>query len=71
MQRRLDRIRSLQERAARASSCGRFVSTAGDVPSFPADALALRAPDGVHMTRAGAIRVWGRVATTIFNLLRA
>ena len=71
MQRRLDRIRVLQARAARSSTCGRYVSTSGDASSLGTEARMLRAPDGVHMTRSGALRVWRRVAAQVLELLRS
>jgi hypothetical protein len=70
MQRRLERIRSLQARAAESSTCGQYVSTSGDTTLFVGEHNTLRAPDGVHMTRAGAVRLWTRVASRVLELLR-
>jgi len=70
MQRRLDRIRELQQSAAKSSTCGKFVATGGDAEVLKSNANALRAPDGVHMTREGAVRVWTRVANRVIELIR-
>jgi hypothetical protein len=69
MQRRLQRIRNLQERAAAASTCGKFVSTAGDALRLASSGHPLRLPDGVHMTEVGAARVWRRVAPQVLQLI--
>jgi hypothetical protein len=73
LQTRLDRVRSTLRRATEATECGRFVSTAGDVRALETAELAgepLRTPDGVHMTLAGAQRVWNRVRDTVIALAR-
>jgi hypothetical protein len=70
LQTRLDRVRPLLQRAAKATDCGRFVSTAGDRGRFFIDGEPLRAVDGVHMTRSGAQRVWNRVRETVIALAR-
>ncbi|MET0384410.1 MAG: hypothetical protein ABW321_00555 [Polyangiales bacterium] len=71
MQSRLDRIRQLQAHAASTSECGHFVPTAGDTATFqsPGPGEPLRAADGYHMTRTGAIRVWERVRGQMLSLL--
>jgi hypothetical protein len=69
LQARLDRIRPILQRAARASACGRFVPTAGDRGHFGGDGEPLRTVDGVHMTRIGALRVWKRVRDTVLSLV--
>jgi len=69
LQSRLDRIRPLLQRAARATDCGRFVPTAGDRGRFVIDGEALRSADSVHMTRPGAQRVWERIRHVILALM--
>jgi hypothetical protein len=69
LQERLARIRPVLRKAAQATSCGYFVSTAGDEGQFEVDGEKLRAPDGVHMTRAGALRVWMRVRDDILRVM--
>lgn len=70
LQKRLERVRALQQRAVKASQCGRFISTAGDHESrFELDGQSLRAPDGVHMNRFGATIVWTRIRERVFSLL--
>jgi len=73
LQSRLDRVRQSLRRATEATECGRFISTAGDVRSLETAELAgepLRTPDGVHMTLAGAQRVWNRVRDSVLALTR-
>ena len=69
MQRRLERVRTLQDRAASASKCGRSVATTGDAGQFEESKTPLRGPDGVHMTAAGASRVWSRVGARVRRLI--
>jgi hypothetical protein len=69
LQSRLDRIRPLLQRAARATDCGRFVPTTGDRGRFFIDGEALRSADSVHMTRPGAQRVWERIRNVILALM--
>lgn len=69
MQQKLERVRSLQAKAAGASKCGKFVSTSGDAGHLKGSAL--RNPDGVHMTREGASRVWGRIGPQVRRLISA
>jgi hypothetical protein len=61
LQRRLERVRGLQARAARASRCGVAVATSGDRGRFHAGGIARRGRDGFHMTEHGARVVWARV----------
>jgi hypothetical protein len=61
LQRRLNRIRKLQARAAAASSCGAAVETAGDWNHFGAGGRERRLRDGFHMTAHGARVVWSRI----------
>jgi hypothetical protein len=61
LQRRLNRIRKLQTRAAAASSCGTAIETAGDWNRFGARGRERRRRDGFHMTEHGARVVWGRI----------
>ncbi|MBX3197935.1 MAG: hypothetical protein KF894_07295 [Labilithrix sp.] len=69
MQRRLDRVRSLQQRAASTSKCGRAVATTGDEGALAADGTRLRGPGGVHMTHTGANRVWDRVSGRVLGFI--
>jgi uncharacterized protein len=69
LQTRLERIRKLQQRAVKASSCGRFINTTGDHGRFSLDGQPLRAPDGVHMNRMGATLVWTRIRERVFSHL--
>jgi hypothetical protein len=74
LQGRLERVRHALRLATEATECGHFVSTAGDVRSLEQAELAgepLRTPDGVHMTLAGAHRVWQRVRDTVIALARS
>jgi hypothetical protein len=71
LQARLPRIRASLRRAAAATMCGQYVSTAGDVNHFSARSHILRTRDGVHMTRTGAQRVWKRVRGQVVALLGA
>ena len=73
LQTRLERVRHALRRATEATECGRFVSTTGDVRHLETAELAgepLRTPDGVHMTMAGAQRVWNRVRDTVLAIAR-
>lgn len=69
LQSRLDRIRPLLQRAARATECGRYIPTTGDNGHFFAEGEALRSTDSVHMTRPGAQRVWERIRRAILALM--
>src|SRR5690606_20755690 len=69
MQRRLERVRTLQERAAAGAKCARAVRTTGDATELESDAKRLRGPEGVHMTHAGAMRVWSRVGTRLLSVI--
>jgi hypothetical protein len=68
LQARLPRIRGSLRRAAESTTCGRYVSTAGDTERFDRGP-SLRTPDGVHMTRLGAQRVWARVRAQVLSAL--
>jgi hypothetical protein len=67
LQARLPRIRRNLRHAAESSSCGHFVATSGDAGRF-GPGVHLRTPDGVHMTRAGAVRVWSRMRNQVVAL---
>lgn len=71
LQTRLDRVRNLLRRAAKSSACGRYVSTTGDSKFFAIATEPLRTPDGVHMTFAGAQRVWQRMRDAVLKLARS
>lgn len=68
MQKRLERIRALQQKAAASTSCSVAISTAGDVGKFRVDGEATRSQDGVHMSRKGAQLIWNRVKGQIQSL---
>jgi hypothetical protein len=73
LQGRLERVRQALRRATEATECGRFVATGGDLRSIETAELSgepLRTPDGVHMTMAGALRVWNRVRDTVLAIAR-
>jgi hypothetical protein len=62
LQRRLHRIRALQAQAARQTSCGVALSTAGDEARLAASRTPqLRHRDGFHLTAKGAKLVWNRI----------
>lgn len=61
LQRKLERVRAAQARAAAASSCGVAIATGGDRGRFKAGGVARRRKDGFHMTEHGARVVWARV----------
>jgi hypothetical protein len=69
LQSRLERVRAVLARAARASECGRYLSTQGDKTFLDPLGGPLRTPDGVHMTKPGAQRVWGRVRESVLALV--
>ena len=69
LQHRLERVRTLQQHAVKATQCGRFINTAGDHGRFQLEGQPLRSPDGVHMNRAGATIVWTRIRDRVFSLL--
>lgn len=70
LQGRLERVRKLQQRATQNTPCGHYVSTAGDVSQFETMTKEpLRTPDGVHMTRLGARRVWKRIRPKVMALI--
>lgn len=68
LERKLQRIRRLQQRAARDTSCAMAVSTSGENGQFVRDGRRLRLRDGFHMTSYGARRVWSRVQRRAFHL---
>lgn len=69
LQRRLDRIRELQTRAAAETRCAVAVRTAGDEGRFQIDGVSMRLPDGFHMSARGAEIVWERIETQVLQLL--
>jgi hypothetical protein len=71
MQRRLDRIRDLQARAAAETSCAVAVATAGDAGQFETEGVPKRLPDGYHMSAHGARIVWQRIEPQVLRLLEA
>lgn len=71
---RLVRIRQAIARGARRARCARVVSAAGDVAALAGDARRprakrLRGPDGAHMTRLGADRLWKRIGKRLVAAL--
>lgn len=71
LQRRLKRIRALQERAAASSSCAVALSTAGDLGRFEVKGVAKRKPDGLHLSPLGASAVWRRIQARALRLVGA
>jgi hypothetical protein len=69
LQRRLDRVRTLQARAAAETRCAVAVRTGGDQGRFEVDGVPMRLPDGFHMSARGAAIVWGRIETEVLQLL--
>lgn len=70
LQSRLSRIRALQAEAASDSSCAVALSTTGDVGRFEVRGVAMRRPDGFHMSPKGAEVVWERIQDTALRLVR-
>jgi hypothetical protein len=68
MQRRLERIRNLQKKAAESATCASPVSTGGDVGNFSVNGQATRAKDGIHMSPKGAQVIWDRVKPQVLKL---
>lgn len=71
MHKKLERVRQAQIKGANATSCGAAVPTAGDRGKFTVDGERMRAKDGIHMSPAGAARVWKRVEPKIKELIGA
>lgn len=71
LERKMVRIRRLQEEAARQTSCATAVSTEVDNGRFSRNGKALRRRDGVHMSIEGARVLWGRVWEKVKPLLPA
>jgi hypothetical protein len=69
MQRRLDRVREIQIRAASETSCAVTVTTAGDAGQFETTGTPIRLPDGFHMSSRGAQLVWQRIEPEVERLL--
>jgi hypothetical protein len=69
MQRRLDRIRELQVKAASDTTCAAVVSTAGDAGQFDVAGVPKRLPDGYHLSAQGAQIVWQRILPEVVRLL--
>ncbi|MFO7180745.1 MAG: hypothetical protein DIU78_018735 [Pseudomonadota bacterium] len=60
LERRLHRIRALQQQAAERTSCASALATTRDESEPMVDA-STRRPDGIHLTPLGADLVWQRV----------
>jgi hypothetical protein len=71
LQRRLERIRTLQAQAAWSSSCAVPLSTAGDIGRFEVSGVPMRLRDGVHMSYRGASAVWHRIRHQALSLVGA
>jgi hypothetical protein len=71
LQSRLGRVREIQAKAARKSTCGRAVTTSGDEDTLRgAEARGiLRLKDGSHATIKGAKRIWDRVERDLLSFL--
>lgn len=68
MQKRLDRIRDAQRKAAEHASCASAIETRGDVGAFGSGKDARRLDDGVHMSAKGASVVWARIKSKLLSL---
>jgi hypothetical protein len=71
LQNRLNRIRALQAEAASDSSCAVALSTTGDVGRFEVSGVAMRRPDGFHMSPKGAQVVWERIREDALRLVES
>jgi hypothetical protein len=71
LQSRLNRIRALQAEAASDSSCAVALSTTGDVGRFEVSGVAMRRPDGFHMSPKGAQVVWERIRDEALRLVQS
>jgi hypothetical protein len=69
MQRRLERVREIQIRAASETRCAVTVTTAGDEGQFETAGTPIRMPDGFHMSSRGAQLVWQRIEPEVERLL--
>jgi hypothetical protein len=69
MQRRLERVRDLQARAASDTTCAAVISTAGDAGQFEVAGVPKRMPDGYHLSSQGAQIVWERIQPQVVRLL--
>lgn len=69
MHTKLDRVRKAQIKGAKAASCGTAVETSGDRGKFTIDGKPMRAKDGIHMSPAGAARVWARIEPKLLKLI--
>jgi hypothetical protein len=72
LQKRLDRIRQMQEQGAAASKCGTAVPGSGDLRHILQGTKlgkAIRSHDGTHMTRKGSRVLWQRIGVRILSLV--
>lgn len=69
MHEKLERVRKAQIKGANAASCGSAVETSGDRGKFTVDGKPMRAKDGIHMSPAGAARVWARIEPKLLKLI--
>lgn len=69
MQKKLERVRSLQKKAAGSTSCGAAISTSGDVGRFRVNGKSMRRKDGIHMSTQGAQAVWDRIKAEAVRLI--
>ena len=69
LERKMRRIRHLQEQAAQQTSCATAVSTEVDNGRFFRNGKPLRRRDGVHMSMEGARVLWSRVWPSVKPLL--
>ncbi len=70
LQQRLRPVRRGLRRGARRVRCATLVNTAGDARVIRRARPRLRQPDRVHLTRAGAARVWRRVKRRVQSSAR-
>lgn len=69
MHKKLDLVRKAQIKGAKAASCGTALETSGDRGKFTIDGKPMRAKDGIHMSPAGAARVWQRLEPKLMKMI--
>jgi len=72
LQKRLNRIRQMQEEGAAASKCGTSVPGTGDLNHILQGTRlgkAVRSHDGSHMTRKGSRVLWQRIGVRVLSLV--
>ncbi len=69
LERKLTRIRRLQQQAARGVSCAQAIATSAGVAELRGRGKRLRLADGFHMSRLGARHAWQRVRQRASSLV--